>query len=55
VGQSRREKVFTLNTYKFHSLGDYVAMIKAFGMTNSFTTEIVRKIHGILGAKAEVD
>jgi hypothetical protein len=34
-------KSFTLNTYKFHALGDYVDTIRTFGTTDSFTTELV--------------
>lgn len=36
-----RVKKFNLNTYKFHSMGDYVRTIKLFGTTDSFTTQIV--------------
>lgn len=35
-------KQFNLNTYKFHALGDYVSMIRTFGTTDSFTTQVVR-------------
>ena len=35
-------KKFNLGTYKFHALGDYVTTIKMFGMTNSFTTQVVQ-------------
>jgi hypothetical protein len=35
-------KQFNLNTYKFHALGDYVSMIRMFGTTDSFTTQVVR-------------
>ncbi|TFK17642.1 hypothetical protein FA15DRAFT_547545, partial [Coprinopsis marcescibilis] len=34
-------KVFNLNTYKFHSLGNYVFSIKQFGTSDSHTTETV--------------
>ena len=34
-------KVFNLNTYKFHALGDYARTIRVFGTTDSFTTQIV--------------
>jgi hypothetical protein len=37
-------KTFNLNTYKFHAMGDYVATIRLFGTTDSFTTQIVRTI-----------
>lgn len=34
-------KEFNLNTYKTHSLGDYVDMIKKYGTTDSYSTEVV--------------
>jgi hypothetical protein len=37
----RRPKIFNLNTYKAHSFGDYVATIKRYGTTDSYTTAIV--------------
>jgi hypothetical protein len=39
--QSRRRKSFNFQTYKFHSLGDYVASIRQFGTTDSYSTEPV--------------
>ncbi|KAG2049219.1 hypothetical protein BDR06DRAFT_1069809, partial [Suillus hirtellus] len=36
-----RVKMFNLNTYKFHAMGDYTRTIKFFGTTDSFTTQIV--------------
>jgi hypothetical protein len=36
-----RVKMFNLNTYKFHAMGDYVRTIRFFGTTDSFTTQIV--------------
>jgi hypothetical protein len=38
---SRRRKRFNLDTYKFHSLGDYVATIEMYGTCDSYTTEVV--------------
>ncbi|KAG6906039.1 hypothetical protein DXG01_016189 [Tephrocybe rancida] len=35
----RKEKTFNLNTYKIHSMGDYVSAIKTFGTTDSYSTE----------------
>ena len=32
---------FNINTYKFHALGDYTRAIKTFGMTDSYSTQIV--------------
>jgi hypothetical protein len=37
----RRSKSFNLQTYKFHSLGDYVSTIKRYGTTDSYTTALV--------------
>ena len=34
-------KSFNLFTYKLHALGDYVQSIRAFGTTDSYTTQIV--------------
>lgn len=39
--QPRRKKSFNFNTYKFHVLGDYVASIRHFGTTDSYSTEPV--------------
>ena len=36
-----RPKLFNLNTYKLHALGDYVHTIHMFGTTDSYTTQIV--------------
>ncbi|KAK0183719.1 hypothetical protein F5146DRAFT_1106407 [Armillaria mellea] len=33
-----------LNTFKFHSLGDYVASIHLFGTTDSYSTQMVESI-----------
>jgi hypothetical protein len=38
---SRRSKTFNLNTYKIHALGDYVATIRQYGTTDSYSTEPV--------------
>lgn len=37
----KRPKTFNLNTFKLHSLGDYVTTIKMFGTTDSYNTQIV--------------
>lgn len=37
----RRQKKFSLRTYKYHSLGDYPAMIRQFGTSDSYSTEPV--------------
>ncbi|KIM66090.1 hypothetical protein SCLCIDRAFT_22307 [Scleroderma citrinum Foug A] len=36
-----RHKMFNINTYKFHVLGDYAGTIKMFGTTDSYTTQIM--------------
>lgn len=38
------KKVLNLNTYKFHALGDYVATIRLFGTTDSYSTQLVSSI-----------
>ena len=40
---SGKRKPLNLNTYKFHSLGDYVRTIKLFGCTDSFSTQLVSR------------
>ena len=40
---TRRQKTLNLKTYKYHSLGDYVAMIKLYGTCDSYSTETVSK------------
>jgi hypothetical protein len=40
-GNTRLCKAFNLNTYKLHSLGDYVATIREYGTTDSYSTEPV--------------
>lgn len=39
----RKKKSLNLNTYKFHSLGDYVRTIKLFGSTDNYSTLTVGK------------
>lgn len=38
---ARRPKQLNLNTYKFHSLGDYPEMIRRFGTIDSYSTQAV--------------
>lgn len=38
---SGKKKPLNLNTYKFHSLGDYVRTIELFGCTDSYSTQLV--------------
>jgi hypothetical protein len=40
-GLGRRHKTLNINTYKFHSFGDYVAAIRKYGTTDSYSTEPV--------------
>jgi hypothetical protein len=37
----RKPKPFNLKTHKFHALGDYVATIRWFGTTDSYSTQPV--------------
>lgn len=38
----RRRKRLNINTYKFHSYGDYLNTIREYGTTDSYSTELVR-------------
>ena len=40
-GANSSRKKLNLNTYKFHALGDYVATIRLFGTTDSYSTQVV--------------
>lgn len=40
-GGRSSKKTLNLNTYKFHALGDYVATIRLFGTTDSYSTQVV--------------
>jgi hypothetical protein len=44
AGMSNQKKKFTLNTYKFHACGDYPNNIRRYGMTDSYSTEILSYI-----------
>jgi hypothetical protein len=41
-GSTRKPKHLNLKTYKYHSLGDYIAAIRRFGTTDSYSTQPVR-------------
>jgi hypothetical protein len=41
IPPERKSKTLNLQTYKFHSLGDYVSTIKCYGTTDSYTTSLV--------------
>ncbi|KZV64559.1 hypothetical protein PENSPDRAFT_561883, partial [Peniophora sp. CONT] len=45
---ARRHKTFNLNTYKFHSLPDYVESIRRFGTTDSYSTQIGELVHRLV-------
>jgi hypothetical protein len=40
----RTRKIFNVETYKFHALGDYVETIRRYGTTDSYSTELVSPI-----------
>jgi len=40
-GGSPKKKTLNLNTYKFHALANYVATIRLFGTTDSYSTLLV--------------
>jgi hypothetical protein len=42
IEDEKRSKKFNLQTYKFHSLGDYADTIRRYGTTDSYSTERVR-------------
>jgi hypothetical protein len=42
---ARGRKIFNLNTYKNHSLGDYVRTIRMYGTTDSYSTEPVSSFY----------
>jgi len=50
-GQRRKE--FNLQTYKYHSLGDYADTICRFGTTDSFSTETVSHFHDLQEINAD--
>ncbi|RDB16223.1 hypothetical protein Hypma_003115 [Hypsizygus marmoreus] len=45
---SRKLKTLNLLTYKFHALGDYVQMIRQFGGTDSFSTQLGELAHRLV-------
>lgn len=48
-GARSSKKKLNLNTYKFHSLGDYVATIRLFGTTDSYSTQVVSFVALFIG------
>ncbi|KAG2063716.1 hypothetical protein BDR04DRAFT_1131029 [Suillus decipiens] len=47
----KRCKVFNFQTYKFHTLGDYVSTIRRYGTSDSFSTELGELEHHSLKAR----
>lgn len=58
VATERKRKFFNLNTYKNHSVGDYVRTIRMYGTTDSYSTEPVSSFYfseiGYSGTDSEV-
>jgi hypothetical protein len=44
LAKGKLYKTFNLTTYKYHALGDYASTIRAFGTTDSYSTERVRHV-----------
>lgn len=51
--RSSKKKKLNLNTYKFHALGDYVATIRLFRTTDSYSTQLVSNIFWIAATNIE--
>lgn len=47
---NRRKKKFSLRSYKYHCLGDYLYMIRQFGTSDSYSTEPVSNYHRLICA-----
>ncbi|KAF5382541.1 hypothetical protein D9615_002821 [Tricholomella constricta] len=45
---SRRTKKLNLHLYKLHSLGDYASSIRAFGTTDSYSTQLGELAHRLI-------
>jgi hypothetical protein len=41
VKNARRQRMFSLNTYKTHSLGSYPSAIRLFGSTDNYNSQTV--------------
>lgn len=50
---SPKKKTLNLNTYKFHALADYVATIRLFGTTDSYSTLLVSLLPLVVLFRAE--
>jgi hypothetical protein len=44
MSAKRKSKTFNFDTYKYHSLGDYVEHIRQYGTMDSYSTEPVRRL-----------
>ncbi|KAJ7830053.1 hypothetical protein B0H14DRAFT_1199605 [Mycena olivaceomarginata] len=44
----KKKKVLNMNTYKYHSLGDYIQFIRLFGPTDSYSTQLGESLHRLL-------
>jgi hypothetical protein len=44
ASSGKKSKAFNLNTFKIHSLGDYVETIRRYGTTDSYSTEPVSQM-----------
>ncbi|KAI0028967.1 hypothetical protein K488DRAFT_7820, partial [Vararia minispora EC-137] len=44
----KQKKTFNLDTYKLHSLGDYVPTIRGFGTTDSYSTQLGETEHRVV-------
>ncbi|KAI0028039.1 hypothetical protein K488DRAFT_59706 [Vararia minispora EC-137] len=44
----KQKKTFNLDTYKVHSLGDYVPTIRGFGTTDSYSTQLGETEHRVV-------
>jgi hypothetical protein len=44
---ARKPRIFNMSTYKLHALGDYVASIWRYGMTDNYSTQVwlIEKIY----------
>lgn len=48
IKSDQQAKTFNLQTYKAHSLGDYVEMIRKYGTVDSYNTEMVSQLQTLV-------
>lgn len=53
--RSFKKTKLDLNNYKFHALGDYVATIRLFGTTDSYSTQVVSSVYRCIVARTKVE